>query len=381
MSDVVDVLRTLIAIKNGDGKVDDIDHLGNRRVRCVGEMAEVAFRIGLVRVERAVKERLTLAENEEINPQDMINAKPVAAAVKEFFGSSQLSQFMDQNNPLSEITHKRRVSALGEGGFKRERAGFESRRAPDALRPVCPIETPEGPNIGLITRSRLRAHQQVRFLETPYRACARQCVTGDWTTCRRSRRASVIRPTFAPLDRAHPAVMRRVHVAHLESGALALESALAQRRDAALVGDFGQRVVLVHELRELRGAEDSLTAAATGFALIMSCGLISSFSASVRRSLTARSTRTRPMRKATSAISPTQRTRRLPRWSMSSTLPSPFLIAISVRSTSTTSDISSPYLPTSRGRCRPCAGPRRSRNSGRQTGCPAPRASARPPHP
>jgi DNA-directed RNA polymerase subunit beta len=170
-SDVIDVLRTLLAIKNGDGKVDDIDHLGNRRVRCVGEMAEVAFRIGLVRVERAVKERLTLAESEEINPQDMINAKPVAAAVKEFFGSSQLSQFMDQNNPLSEITHKRRVSALGEGGLKRERAGFEVRDVhPTHYGRVCPIETPEGPNIGLINSLAVYARtNKYGFLETPYR--------------------------------------------------------------------------------------------------------------------------------------------------------------------------------------------------------------------
>jgi DNA-directed RNA polymerase subunit beta len=175
------VLRTLIAIKNGDGKVDDIDHLGNRRVRCVGEMAEVAFRIGLVRVERAVKERLTLAENEEINPQDMINAKPVAAAVKEFFGSSQLSQFMDQNNPLSEITHKRRVSALGEGGLKRERAGFEVRDVhPTHYGRVCPIETPEGPNIGLINSLAVYARtNKYGFLETPYRRVRDKRVTGD----------------------------------------------------------------------------------------------------------------------------------------------------------------------------------------------------------
>ncbi len=181
MSDVVDVLRTLIAIKNGDGKVDDIDHLGNRRVRCVGEMAEVAFRIGLVRVERAVKERLTLAENEDINPQDMINAKPVAAAVKEFFGSSQLSQFMDQNNPLSEITHKRRVSALGEGGLKRERAGFEVRDVhPTHYGRVCPIETPEGPNIGLINSLAVYARtNKYGFLETPYRRVRDRRVTGE----------------------------------------------------------------------------------------------------------------------------------------------------------------------------------------------------------
>ncbi len=181
VSDVIDVLRTLIAIKNGDGKVDDIDHLGNRRVRCVGEMAEVAFRIGLVRVERAVKERLTLAESEDINPQDMINAKPVAAAVKEFFGSSQLSQFMDQNNPLSEITHKRRVSALGEGGLKRERAGFEVRDVhPTHYGRVCPIETPEGPNIGLINSLAVYARtNKYGFLETPYRRVRDSKVTGE----------------------------------------------------------------------------------------------------------------------------------------------------------------------------------------------------------
>ncbi|MDR9778515.1 hypothetical protein RJJ65_38900, partial [Rhizobium hidalgonense] len=125
--DIVDVLRTLVEIRNGRGEVDDIDHLGNRRVRSVGEMTENQFRVGLVRVERAVKERLNQAETEGLSPQDLINAKPVAAAIKEFFGSSQLSQFMDQNNPLSEITHKRRVSALGPGGLTRERAGFEVR--------------------------------------------------------------------------------------------------------------------------------------------------------------------------------------------------------------------------------------------------------------
>ncbi|MGU5565826.1 DNA-directed RNA polymerase subunit beta, partial [Pseudomonas aeruginosa] len=146
--DIIDVLKTLVDIRNGKGIVDDIDHLGNRRVRCVGEMAENQFRVGLVRVERAVKERLSMAESEGLMPQDLINAKPVAAAIKEFFGSSQLSQFMDQNNPLSEITHKRRVSALGPGGLTRERAGFEVRDVhPTHYGRVCPIETPEGPNI------------------------------------------------------------------------------------------------------------------------------------------------------------------------------------------------------------------------------------------
>jgi len=169
--DVIEVLRTLIAIRNGKGSVDDIDHLGNRRVRSVGEMAENAFRVGLIRVERAVKERLSLAESEGLMPQDMINAKPVAAAIKEFFGSSQLSQFMDQNNPLSEVTHKRRVSALGPGGLTRERAGFEVRDVhPTHYGRVCPIETPEGPNIGLINSLATYARtNEYGFLETPYR--------------------------------------------------------------------------------------------------------------------------------------------------------------------------------------------------------------------
>ena len=179
--DILDVLSTLIDIRNGKGNVDDIDHLGNRRVRSVGEMAENAFRIGLVRVERAVKERLTLAESEGLMPQEMINAKPVAAAVKEFFGSSQLSQFMDQNNPLSEVTHKRRVSALGPGGLTRERAGFEVRDVhPTHYGRVCPIETPEGPNIGLINSLAVYARtNEYGFLETPYRKAANGKVSGD----------------------------------------------------------------------------------------------------------------------------------------------------------------------------------------------------------
>ena len=169
--DIVDVLRTLIDIRNGLGTVDDIDHLGNRRIRSVGEMAENQFRVGLVRVERAVKERLSMAESEGLMPQDLINAKPVAAAVKEFFGSSQLSQFMDQNNPLSEVTHKRRVSALGPGGLTRERAGFEVRDVhPTHYGRVCPIETPEGPNIGLINSLATYARtNSYGFLESPHR--------------------------------------------------------------------------------------------------------------------------------------------------------------------------------------------------------------------
>ena len=168
--DIVAVMKTLVGIRNGKGVVDDIDHLGNRRVRSVGEMAENQFRVGLVRVERAVKERLSMAESEGLMPQDMINAKPVAAAVKEFFGSSQLSQFMDQNNPLSEVTHKRRVSALGPGGLTRERAGFEVRDVhPTHYGRVCPIETPEGPNIGLINSLASYARtNEYGFLESPY---------------------------------------------------------------------------------------------------------------------------------------------------------------------------------------------------------------------
>jgi len=179
--DILAVLQTLIDIRNGYGTVDDIDHLGNRRVRSVGEMAENAFRVGLVRVERAVKERLTQAETEGLMPQEMINAKPVAAAVKEFFGSSQLSQFMDQNNPLSEVTHKRRVSALGPGGLTRERAGFEVRDVhPTHYGRVCPIETPEGPNIGLINSLAVYARtNEYGFLETPYRKVTNNKATSE----------------------------------------------------------------------------------------------------------------------------------------------------------------------------------------------------------
>jgi len=169
--DIVDALKTLVAIRNGKEQVDDIDHLGNRRVRSVGEMVSNQYRIGLIRVERAVKERLATAEADELGPQDLINAKPVSAAVKEFFGSSQLSQFMDQSNPLSEVTHKRRVSALGPGGLTRERAGFEVRDVhPTHYGRVCPIETPEGPNIGLINSLAAFARtNEYGFLESPFR--------------------------------------------------------------------------------------------------------------------------------------------------------------------------------------------------------------------
>ena len=179
--DIIDVVRELINIRNGLSTTDDIDTLGNRRIRAVGEMAENAFRVGLVRVERAVKERLNNAESEGLMPQDLVNAKPVAAAVKEFFGSSQLSQFMDQVNPLSEITHKRRVSALGPGGLTRERAGFEVRDVhPTHYGRLCPIETPEGPNIGLINTLAVYARtNEYGFLETPYRKVVDGKVTDE----------------------------------------------------------------------------------------------------------------------------------------------------------------------------------------------------------
>ncbi|MGV3590853.1 MAG: DNA-directed RNA polymerase subunit beta [Gammaproteobacteria bacterium] len=179
--DIVDVIKTLVEIRNGFGTVDDIDHLGNRRIRSVGEMAENQFRVGLVRVERAVKERLSMADSEGLMPQDMINAKPVAAAIKEFFGSSQLSQFMDQNNPLSEVTHKRRISALGPGGLTRERAGFEVRDVhPTHYGRVCPIETPEGPNIGLINSLATYARtNEYGFPESPVRKVVNGVVTNE----------------------------------------------------------------------------------------------------------------------------------------------------------------------------------------------------------
>jgi len=181
LDDILNVMKGIVAIRDGHDNVDDIDHLGNRRVRSVGEMTANQFRVGLIRVERAVRERLSMAEADELGPQDLINAKPVTAAIKEFFGSSQLSQFMDQNNPLSEITHKRRVSALGPGGLTRERAGFEVRDVhPTHYGRLCPIETPEGPNIGLINSfacySRTNSYG---FIETPYRKVLKGKVTND----------------------------------------------------------------------------------------------------------------------------------------------------------------------------------------------------------
>jgi DNA-directed RNA polymerase subunit beta len=179
--DIIDTMKVLVELRNGRGEVDDIDHLGNRRVRCVGELAENQFRAGLVRVERAVRERLGQAETENLMPHDLINSKPISASIREFFGSSQLSQFMDQTNPLSEITHKRRVSALGPGGLTRERAGFEVRDVhPTHYGRVCPIETPEGPNIGLINSMSLYARlNEYGFLETPYRKVVDSRVTNE----------------------------------------------------------------------------------------------------------------------------------------------------------------------------------------------------------
>jgi DNA-directed RNA polymerase subunit beta len=179
--DILEVIRYLIDLKNGKGTIDDIDHLGNRRVRAVGELLENQYRIGLVRMERAIKERMSLQEIETLMPHDLINAKPVTAVIKEFFGSSQLSQFMDQTNPLSEVTHKRRLSALGPGGLTRERAGFEVRDVhPTHYGRICPIETPEGPNIGLIASlSTFARVNEFGFVETPYRKVEEGGVTGE----------------------------------------------------------------------------------------------------------------------------------------------------------------------------------------------------------
>src|SRR6185437_3003789 len=168
--DILAVVKVLHGLKDGRGEIDDIDHLGNRRVRSVGELMENQYRVGLLRMERAIRERMSSIDIDTVMPHDLINAKPAAAAVREFFGSSQLSQFMDQTNPLSEVTHKRRLSALGPGGLTRERAGFEVRDVhPTHYGRICPIETPEGPNIGLINS--LATYAKVNkygFIETPY---------------------------------------------------------------------------------------------------------------------------------------------------------------------------------------------------------------------
>ena len=179
--DILAILNVLVDLKDGRGDIDDIDHLGNRRVRSVGELMENQYRVGLLRMERAIRERMSSVEIDTVMPHDLINAKPAAAAVREFFGSSQLSQFMDQTNPLSEITHKRRLSALGPGGLTRERAGFEVRDVhPTHYGRICPIETPEGPNIGLINSLATYARvNQYGFIESPYRKVKDGTVTDE----------------------------------------------------------------------------------------------------------------------------------------------------------------------------------------------------------
>ncbi len=224
--DILEVVRYLIELKNGNGQIDDIDHLGNRRVRAVGELVENQYRIGLVRMERAIKERMSLQDIETLMPQELINYKPVSAVIKEFFGSSQLSQFMDQTNPLSEITHKRRLSALGPGGLTRERAGFEVRDVhPTHYGRVCPIETPEGPNIGLIAS--LSTYARVNdygFVETPYREVekgARQRATSG-SSPRSRRKTSSIAQANAPhrrQGRLHQRPGLRAHRRRLRPGA------------------------------------------------------------------------------------------------------------------------------------------------------------------
>ena len=179
--DILEVVKILVGLKDGKGDIDDIDHLGNRRVRSVGELMENQYRVGLLRMERAIRERMSSVDIDTVMPHDLINAKPAAAAVREFFGSSQLSQFMDQTNPLSEITHKRRLSALGPGGLTRERAGFEVRDVhPTHYGRICPIETPEGPNIGLINSLATYARvNQYGFIESPYRKVKGGRVTSE----------------------------------------------------------------------------------------------------------------------------------------------------------------------------------------------------------
>jgi DNA-directed RNA polymerase subunit beta len=201
--DILRVIRYLINLKNGVGEADDIDNLGNRRVRTVGELIENQFRMGLVRVERAIREKMSLQDIETLMPHDLINAKPVSAVIKEFFGSSQLSQFMDQTNPLSEVTHKRRVSALGPGGLTRERAGFEVRDVhPTHYGRICPIETPEGPNIGLIASlSTFAQINEFGFIETPYRVVRDSCVTNEIVSLSAmDEEKHIIAQANAPLD-------------------------------------------------------------------------------------------------------------------------------------------------------------------------------------
>ena len=195
--DILAIVKALAELRDGRGEIDDIDNLGNRRVRSVGELMENQFRVGLLRMERAIKERMSAVDIDTVMPHDLINAKPVAAAVREFFGSSQLSQFMDQTNPLSELTHKRRMSALGPGGLTRERAGFEVRDVhPTHYGRICPIETPEGPNIGLINSLATYARvNKYGFIESPYRKRASTSTSPTRSSiCRRWKRRSTRSP-------------------------------------------------------------------------------------------------------------------------------------------------------------------------------------------
>jgi DNA-directed RNA polymerase subunit beta len=210
--DILEIVKRLCELKDGRGEIDDIDHLGNRRVRSVGELMENQYRIGLLRMERAIKERMSSVEIDSVMPHDLINAKPAAAAVREFFGSSQLSQFMDQTNPLSEITHKRRLSALGPGGLTRERAGFEVRDVhPTHYGRICPIETPEGPNIGLINSLATYARvNQYGFIESPYRRVEKARVAEEVIYQRALRR----RPDLLPARRRVSHGAPRGHRAH-----------------------------------------------------------------------------------------------------------------------------------------------------------------------
>jgi DNA-directed RNA polymerase subunit beta len=206
--DILAVITLLLDLRDGKGEIDDIDNLGNRRVRSVGELMENQYRVGLLRMERAIKERMSSVEIDTVMPQDLINAKPAAAAVREFFGSSQLSQFMDQTNPLSEVTHKRRLSALGPGGLTRERAGFEVRDVhPTHYGRICPIETPEGPNIGLINSLATFARiNKYGFIESPYRKVKDGKVTRTRSSiCRRwKRRSTHVAQANAETGRGRP---------------------------------------------------------------------------------------------------------------------------------------------------------------------------------
>ena len=266
--DIIAVIRTLVDLRDGKGEIDDIDHLGNRRVRSVGELMENQYRIGLLRMERAIKERMSSVDIDTVMPQDLINAKPAAAAVREFFGSSQLSQFMDQTNPLSEITHKRRLSALGPGGLTRERAGFEVRDVhPTHYGRICPIETPEGPNIGLINSLATYARvNKYGFVETPYRKVKDGRVTDEvhYLSAMEEGRYTVAQAN-APIDAARPLHRRpdRVPSRRRRADAGARQGRLHGRvAEAARFGGRGAHPVPGERRRQPRA--DGLEHAAPG---------------------------------------------------------------------------------------------------------------------